>query len=387
MGRVHLRTHREVKEILARERSIASVDTQYFASEDWMNLLLGSEEIRSEAVRSPDILEHLLPAHCYAVLSAHPEMIPLCNENVWKKFGGRHLLALFCPKYDPACTREYEREYKPADNCENDRERAGRHAQEVAAKCDEFGVWTKFRHGQIFALLKEYPEYADRLILPRLDGEEWRELLMMHPEFLQFYKKDASDRRYHHKTFQYRKFVDVVHVAEEVEKETGTVIVKTYADWTPFDFNDWKKLRYLDRPMMERYYGKIFLDENLPEAMRQIVRSPDDWRNRYAWEFWECQYLKDEELEQVCAFLKVHPELREITPLYETMLDRFRYARWQLGSTRDAVALCHRLVEQYQESCPDLTAIIIKDGLPPLRENPIERISNKRENNNEKRND
>lgn len=369
MGRVHLRMHREVREILAREKSIASVDTQYFASEDWMNLLLGSKEIRSKAVRSPDILEHLLPAHCYAVLSAHPKMIPHCNEKVWKKFGGRHLLALFCPKYDPACTWEYEWEYKPADNRENDQKRARMHAKKVAAKCDKCGVWTKFRHGQIFALLKEYPEYADRLILPRLDGEEWRKLLMMHPEVLQFYKKDASNRRYHHKTFHYRKFVDAVQAAEAVEKETGTEIVKRYAAWTCFDFNDWKKLRYLDRPMMERYYGKLFLDENLPKAMMQIVQSPEDWQNRYAWEFWECHRLKVEELEQVCTCLQAHPELREIKPLYNTMLDRFRYARsWQLGSARDAVALYHRLVEQYQESCPDLTAILIGDGLPPLWE-------------------
>ena len=370
MGRVHLRMHREVEEILAREKSIASVDTQYFASEDWMNLLLGSEEIRSEAVRSPDILEHLLPAHCYAVLSAHPEMIPHCNEKVWEKLGGKHLLALFCPKYDPACNWEYEREYEPADNCENDQERARKHAEEVAAKCDEFGVWTKFRHGQIFALLKEYPEYADRLILPRLDREEWRKLLMLHPEVLQFYKKDASNRRYHHKTFQYWKFVDAVKAAEKVEKETGAVIVKKYAAWTCFDFNDWKKLRYLDSEMMERYYGKLFLDESLLNVMTLVVQSPEDWQNRYAWEFWECRRLEEKELEQVCAFLKVHPELREITPLYKTMLDRFRSARrsWQLESARDTVALYHRLVEQYQESCPDLTAIIIKDGLPPLWE-------------------
>ena len=362
--------HREVKEILAREKSIASVDTQYFASEDWMNLLLGSEEIRSEAVRSPDILEHLLPAHCYAVLSAHPEMIPLCNKNVWKKFGGKHLLALFCPKYDPACTWEYEWEYEPADNCENDLERARRHAKEVAAKCDEFGVWTKFHHGQIFALLKEYPEYADRLILPRLDWEEWRKLLMMHPEVLQFYKKDASDQRYHHKTFQYRKFVDMVHEAEKVERETGTEIVKKCAAWTCFDFKDWKKLRYLDPKMMERYYGKLFLDENLLKAMMQLVQSPEDWQNRYAWEFWECQHLKEEELEQVCACLKAHPELREITPLYKTILEKFRSGLccWMLEFFRDTVALYHRLVEQYKESCPDLTALIIKNGLPPLWE-------------------
>ena len=122
--------------------------------------------------------------------------------------------------------------------------------------------------------------------------------------------------------------------------------------------------------VMERYYGKLFLDENLPNAMKQIVQSPEDWQNRYAWEFWECQRLKEEELELVCACLKAHPELREIAPLYKIILEKFRSGLrcWMLEFFRDTVALYHRLVEQYKESCPDLTALIIKNGLPPLWE-------------------